>query len=288
MVCYTEAYSVLLSASRHKVTARPEDFDTNPNATWEESREAEKAYEIAAGIILPPLDITKPAPYLFNLNVLFVCVDIEVYERDSKKLTEIGISTLDTLDIIKTPPGEGGIEWMKHMRCRHFRTVEYAHLVNRDFVSGCPDKFETNFGTSEWVSVNEIPQVIAACFKEPYSAPGQYTPHPTKMQDVPRYGSNIQPLVDPKDGAKRNVILVGHEIKSDIAYLRTIGYDVTNLGTLIEVVDTIDLWRAWKHEQNPTKLGNVLLELELVGWHLHNAVSITSSACTYCMFILIT
>ena len=264
---------------RPKVTiARLEDVDSDPNATWEEFKAAEEAYKLAAAITIPPLDVTKPAPYAFNLDVIFICVDIEVHERDPRKLTEVGISTLDTLDLVKTPPGEGGRDWMNRMRCRHFRVADYAHIVNRDFVSGCPDKFQPNFGTSEWISVNELSPVIAACFRAPYSTPGHYTPHPTNFNDCPRYGSNIQPSINSENWPKRNVVLVGHEIRSDISYLRSIGYDISNLGSLLEAIDTIDLWRAWKHEQQAPKLGNVLFELELTGSHLHNAVSSTVSA----------
>lgn len=258
---------------RPKVVARLEDFDSDPNATWEESRAAEEAYKMAAAINLPPLDPTKPAPYPFNLKVVFVCVDIEVHETNSRKVTEVGISTLDTADLVSRPLGEGGTDWKKQMRCRHFRVADYAYIVNKRFVTGCPDKFMPDFGTSEWISVNEIPEVVAACFRPPYSKPGHYTPHPTKLEDCPRFGSKIQPLTSSEECAKRNIILVGHDIRSDISYLRSIGYDVSNLSNVLEAVDTIDLWRAWKHEQQAPKLGNVLLELDLSGWHLHNAVS---------------
>ena len=257
---------------RPKVNAKLEDFDTDPNATWEESQAAEEAYKVAVGILLPPVDFNKPARYLFNLNVIFISVDIEAYERDPKKLTEVGISTLDTLDIVKTPPGEGGVEWTRQIRCRHFRIADHAHLTNEDFVRGCPDDFRLEFGTSEWISANKIPQVVAGCFRAPYSAPGQYERYPTKLSDCATYGPRIEPLVNSENCPKRNIILVGHGVKSDITYLRSIGYDVSNLGNLLEAVDTIDLWRAWKHEQQAPKLGHILFELEVDGWHLHNAV----------------
>ena len=257
---------------RPQVTAKLEDFDVDPNATWEASQEAEKAYKVAAGIILPPLDIRKPAPYPFNLDVIFICIDIEAYERDARKLTEIGISTLDTLDIINSPPGESAVDWTGQMRCRHFRVADYAHLVNKDFVSGCPDEFRQIFGTSEWISANEVPKVVASCFRAPYSAPGQYTRHPLDLRDCPRYGSNIEPHLRSEDGPKRNIVLVGHEIRSDITYLRSIGYDLSNLGNILEAVDTIDIWRAWKHERQAPKLADILYELDLDRWHLHNAV----------------
>lgn len=225
---------------------------------------------------LPPLDFTDPAPYAFNLDVIFICIDIEVHETHSKRLTEVGISTLDTADLVSQPLGHRGATWMSQMRCRHFRVADYANIVNRRFVLGCPDKFMLQFGTSEWISVKEIPQVVAACLRHPYSKPGCYIPHPTKLEDCPNYGSKSQQSADPDDRPKRNVVLVGHDIKSDIAYLRSIGYDVSNLGNVLEAVDTIDLWRAWKHETQATKLGNILLELDVDFWHLHNAVSTTS------------
>lgn len=230
----------------------------------------------ATTISLPPLDFTKSVPYVFNLDVVFICIDIEVHETNSKRLTEIGISTLDTAELVTQPPGHRGTTWMSQMRCRHFRVADYAHIVNRRYVSGCPDKFMPKFGTSEWISVKEVPQVVAACLRPPYSEPGFYTPHPTKLEDCSRYISKSQRSAESDDGPKRNVVLVGHDIRSDIGYLRSIGYDVSNLGSILEAVDTIDLWRAWKHEPQATKLGNVLLELDVDCWHLHNAVRIAS------------
>lgn len=72
---------------------------------------------------------------------------------------------------------------------------------------------------------------------------------------------------------KRNIILVGHDIQSDINYMRSIGYDVSNLPNLLEAIDTADMFKALKHEGQSRSLGGVLLELEMVGWNLHNAVS---------------
>lgn len=223
---------------------------------------------------LPKIVPTDPAPYPFDQSIVFVCVDIEAYERDHRKVTEIGISTLDTLDLQNIPPGVGGAEWMKKIRARHFRIVEHAHMNNFEFVTGCANNFLERFGTSEWISIKEAPQVIASCFRHPFSAPGDYPSYPKNIKEVGRHGSGSQylPPVD-ECRPKRNVVLVGHEIEADIGFMRDIGYDVTNLSNLLEAVDTADMFRAMKHEQNPRKLGNVLLELELVGWHLHNAVS---------------
>ena len=260
---------------RPRGNVNKKDFHADPNYTWEQSQVAQASYEEAAGIRLPKLIPTDSAPYPFHQNVVFVCVDIEAWEMDHTKITEVGISTLDTLDLINVSPGEGGAEWMKKIRARHFRIAEYAHLGNCVHVAGCADNFLERFGTSEWISIKNAPQAVASCFRHPFSAPGQYMPFPSEARMIGRYGFDKQLLsqyLPPvNDMYKRNVILVGHEIKSDIEYLRNIGYDVTNLSTLLEAVDTIALFKAMKHERNTPSLGNVLLDLEMTGWHLHNA-----------------
>lgn len=258
---------------RPRGTARKEDFHNNdPNQTWEESQAAQAAYEKAAGLKLPTLIPTLPVPYPFEDSVVFVCVDVESYEKDHKKITEIGISALDTLDLAEIPPGEGGIDWMKKIRARHFRITEYAHLNNTEFIAGCADRFEEKFGKSEWISINEASQVTASCFRHPFSAPGQYHPYPADARLVRKHGSGSQYLPPVNDNApKRNIILVGHDVSGDIQYLRSIGYDVGNLSNLLESIDTVDLFRAMKHGQNASSLGSVLLDLGLVGWNLHNA-----------------
>lgn len=263
---------------RRRIPAHSDEtFD--PNMTWEESQNRHAASDGALGMSLSNVDVARPAPFPFHLNPVFVSIDIEVWELDGSKLTEIGVSTLDTSDIMHLSPGHQGENWMKAIRYRHFRVAEYHDKVNSRFVSGCPDKFMPEFGTSEWISVKELPQVVAACLREPYSKPGMYQPHPYKMEQVPRFGSNIQPLVNSNSVQKRNVILVGHEFKSDIRYLMSAGYNLYNLSNIVEVIDTSNLYRAWKHSNNSSALGNVLLDLDRFGWHLHNAVSSLRRLC---------
>jgi hypothetical protein len=73
---------------------------------------------------------------------VFICVDIEAYEKDHKIITEIGIATLDTEDLKAIAPGKDGVNWRKAIRARHFRILEYKHLQNRDFVHGCAEYFQ--------------------------------------------------------------------------------------------------------------------------------------------------
>lgn len=70
---------------------------------------------------------------------------------------------------------------------------------------------------------------------------------------------------------KRDIVLVGHAVGGDINFFKDIGYDVTNLSNLKDVIDTADMWKYLKKETNPAKLGAILQDLGLMGWNLHNA-----------------
>ena len=195
-----------------------------PGLTWEEEQKAMEEEKIARASRDGAIDVSKPVPHPFNDNVIFISIDVESYERERTAITEIGISTLDTNDLADIPPGEGGVAWMKKIRSRHFRIQEYSHLVNSDFIVGCADKFEKEFGTSEWISIKDAPQVVASCFKHPYSAPDlldQLADNTTdEPSQTPSRPDGTYSLPNPTSGndnaSKRNIILVGHDIKADI------------------------------------------------------------------------
>jgi len=65
--------------------------------------------------------------------------------------------------------------------------------------------------------------------------------------------------------------LVGHDVAADVNYIRSIGYEIYNLGSLKEQVDTTSMWRYLKRDSNPRNLGSILSELGIVAWNLHNA-----------------
>lgn len=107
---------------------------------------------------------------------------------------------------------------------------------------------------SEWLSITDAPREISNCFKFPVS------------------GENDSPKIEnTQAGSKRNLILVGHDIATDVNYLRKIGYDPLNLANLQEVVDTVSMYRALEREPNPRNLGSILENLDIAGWYLHNA-----------------
>ncbi|MCJ1432189.1 hypothetical protein MMC27_001545 [Xylographa pallens] len=235
---------------------KPPSLD-EPGQSWEDYVKAKEKYdhEIREKYALPLLDTHSPVPYVFENSVVFVCVDVESYERSHGQITEIGIATLDTNDLIGFAPGPGGKDWMAKIRSRHFRIKERVHLVNKDFIIGCPDRFEKAFGESEFISIHDAPAVVASCFRPPFSGP---------------VGANL--VFSSGEGEiKRKIILVGHDTKTDINYLRDLGYDPGNLSNLLEVLDTSEVFRALKCDTQAGSLGNLLCDLGLTGWNLHNA-----------------
>ncbi|QSZ30659.1 hypothetical protein DSL72_000217 [Monilinia vaccinii-corymbosi] len=192
-------------------------------------------------------DPEQPTKFPMEDAIVFVCIDVEAYELNNNIITEIGIATLDVLDIAGMEPGVLGANWRKAIRARHFRIKEHMHLNNSKHVQGCADRFE--FGKSEIISRDDAPHVVGSCFKYPFSSP---SPSAELANE------------------KRNIILVGHDVDADIRFLRQIGYEINNL-KLHEGCDTTLMWRALKRESNPRSLAAILAEIGIAAWNLHNA-----------------
>ncbi|KAJ8105879.1 hypothetical protein OPT61_g9913 [Boeremia exigua] len=205
----------------------------------------------------PAIDPALPAPFVFDQSVVFVCVDVESYERAHHKITEVGIATLDTRELMNVAPGTDGENWRPLIRARHFRIREHAHLVNSEFVQGCPNRFY--FGESTFVSQADAPAHVAACFSPPFGA------QPSDNASALSLFSEHDP------NEKRNIIFLGHDTLGDVRYLQTLGYDPLKVENLLEALDTAVVYRVWRRELNPTKLGTILNEFDIAGHGLHNA-----------------
>lgn len=248
------------------------------HADWNQYQKALEQHEKAKSAMYKNIDLTNPTPNHFHRNIVFISVDVECYERGHHILTEIGISTLDTQDLQGLAPGEGGVAWMKKIRVRHFRIKEASHLTNSDFVSGCADGFQREFGVTEWISIKDAREAVASCFRYPFSALERSSDNIETPRDdgSAKNAHKTHPNSDEPikvDNTERKIILVGHDIKADIDYLSNICYDVSSEPNILEALDTADLFRAYMHERQTRKLGNVLLALDLAGRNLHNAVS---------------
>ncbi|KAL2860583.1 hypothetical protein BJX68DRAFT_261514 [Aspergillus pseudodeflectus] len=196
----------------------------------------------------PQLALDKPAPYPFFEEPVFISLDVEVNERCHTLVTEVGISTLDTRDLIGVAPGPLGENWQSRVKSRHLRVQEHAHHVNSLYIRGCPDKFE--FGTSEWVAADNVSTVVQNSFTLP------------KFFDGPE--KKLRPLV-----------LVGHSLASDIQYLELA--DVHIIGEsdgkpqFTDRIDTATSFMIIRGETEPRSLGAVIGEMGMTGWNLHNA-----------------
>ncbi|KAF7121900.1 hypothetical protein CNMCM5793_009454 [Aspergillus hiratsukae] len=230
--------------------------------SWEEKRDddcstAQSLNTDSTGI--PRLDMNRPAVFQFWKEPIFISVDVEANERCQEQVTEVGISTLDTVDLVGLPPGENAENWTSRIRSCHLRVREYGHIVNRQYVTGCPGSFE--FGESAWVSKRNLADVVQACFQPPYSFGIEDT-------DGVRLGSGHHYKHE-----KRSLILVGHNISMDVKYLATLGIPVFEdvASAFLERVDTAELYRIIRSETNQRSLAGILGELGIIGWNLHNA-----------------
>ncbi|ROW17571.1 hypothetical protein VPNG_00779 [Cytospora leucostoma] len=186
------------------------------------------------------IDVNEAAPFLNEGEVVFICVDVETYEKSPGLVTELGFAILDTQDLVGVPPGEGAQNWFKLIRAHHLRIKEYSYMKNTEFVMGCPDSFV--FGTSEFVPIDKVLKAI-------------------------------EEIMSPKSptGELRKVVLVGHDVNQDIALLDSIDFDVYEMRNLLEVVDNQKLHQHRHRFYNGQGLSAVLAGLDIAYMYLHNA-----------------
>ena len=172
--------------------------------------------------------------------VLFVSVDVEAFEFNQRLITEIGISTLATKDIMGIQPGVRGSNWADKIRSHHFRVREHGHLVNKNHVQGCPGKFD--FGESGWISIKDVSTVL-----EEYC-------HPARLS---------------RSGETYKVVLVGHDVSADIRYFNKIGLEFEEMFS--DRIDTSNLYKASNRDDRQHSLSALLLRYGIAAQNLHNA-----------------
>lgn len=88
------------------------------------------------------LDVNAPAPLDPEGEIVFICTDLETYEKTPGLVTEVGFAILDTLDLRGVAPGEGAENWFKLIKARHLRIKEYTGYRNGHYVEGWPEHFQ--------------------------------------------------------------------------------------------------------------------------------------------------
>ncbi|KAK8055471.1 hypothetical protein PG993_000698 [Apiospora rasikravindrae] len=183
-------------------------------------------------------NISMPPTFQTEWDVRFVCIDVEAHEFDNKNITEIGIAILDTQDIVGLPPGEGGKDWFGKIQAHHLRIKEVAHLVNSRFVQGCPEYFD--FGESEII-------------------PRKYIV------------GRIEAIIGTGHKNESPVVLVGHDIASDMNYLKGLGFNLWRSPLFIDEVDTKSMFQRVRRDPKVRKLAVMCNELGIPGRNFHNA-----------------
>lgn len=236
----------------------PSNTNQDPEPSNQQESRKQPNEEVAEGEkpawksvqLAPSFDV--PAPYVFLNEPVFISVDVECNERCHSQITEIGLSILDTRDLAGTAPGQKAANWTSRIKSRHLRVVEYGHIVNHEFVPGCPDRFE--FGESEWVKLGNMASVVDNCFRS-------YLPETADGEDT--------------QTERRNVVLVGHNPSADVNYFLDLGVPIfresEEMGVFLDTVDTAEVFRVSRQEMNVRSLGSILGTLGITGWYLHNA-----------------
>ncbi|GKT88348.1 QDE-2-interacting protein [Colletotrichum tofieldiae] len=204
---------------------------------------AEKDKEVA---------LDEPVRHAQDQNVVFVCIDIEVAEEHHGTVLEIGLSILDTKDIADVPPDENGRNWVPFIQNRHLIADEHRHIRNRKYIKGCPSSSTLVCSKSEYPKLSDLgPSVIAA------------------INDLSVAG---QEGVAEPDKRFRNIVLLGHDLRSDLGYLETMGVELWSVGGVMSrTLDTKDMHQAWRQETQGRSLAMVLTDLGIPHSNLHNA-----------------
>ena len=259
LAAYKEKVALAAEASRNKSKKmKQEKLDKNiihRQNMGKELLQAQRYLGLSAADLGPSLptivDVNNAASHPREMDVIIISIDVEAYEKARGIITEVGVSTLDTRDLQDIAPGENGQNWQKFIRGRHFRIVEHKNYVNGEYVAGCPDKFD--FGTSEWVSLKDIPSVLTQCFHEPFSAK---TLSESPIKEDPNH--------------RRNIVLLGHDLKEDIQYCHKLGFSILGRGNLIGTLDTRNLYQSYTRDPSPRGLGGIMNDFDFASWHLHN------------------
>lgn len=196
------------------------------------------AFEKDSG--LPGTDGLEPQRANPESWILFVSVDVEAFEHNQRLITEVGISTLDTKALLGIQPGVRGSNWVGKIRSHHFRVREHGHLVNKDHVEGCPEKFD--FGESGWISIKDVSKVLEECC------------HPAWVSH---------------SCETYKVVLVGHDVSADVRYFNKIGLNIVEM--FFDYIDTSNLYKASNRDNRQYSLSALLLQYGIAARNLHNA-----------------
>ncbi|KAL5604529.1 hypothetical protein BROUX41_002484 [Berkeleyomyces rouxiae] len=188
----------------------------------------------------PPVDLDdKPAiGSCERASPVLVSIDIETWEVNNSTITEIGFAVLDPQHLHGRAPQDRGVGWWPQVYARHLWVRECMHMVNREYVTGCPENF--NFGETDIISQDSKLELTRSFLQE------------VLKNDRPLY-------------------VVGHDLKQDIEYLDNMGLMIESMATCVEFIDSREIYALFMNLPQGPSLGSILNGLQLESRNLHNA-----------------
>lgn len=222
---------------------RPIGLALEPSGSDGDTNFPDQVRQSGEKLTIPPTPSQASLKKGLESYIVFTSVDCEAYEFLPDCITEIGISTLDTRDLVGVEPGVGGSNWNARIHSRHLRILEHKNKRNKVHVQGCPDDF--SFGESEWISGSNAPSALKESFN-----PSTFT------------AAN-------DSGMARKVVFVAHDSAGDEDYLAKLGFDLSR--EAIDIIDTIDVARAVLRNFRQCSLMKLLSLYGINAKFLHNA-----------------
>ncbi|TDZ68317.1 Good for full DBP5 activity protein 2 [Colletotrichum trifolii] len=190
--------------------------------------------------------LDEPVPYDLHKDVVFLCIDIEVAEEHHGTILEVGMAALDTRELVGIAPAEIGRNWFHQIKSRHLISEEHKFMRNRKYIQGCPELFD--FGESEYTKIAELPARIKEAFEE------------LSKRGIPE-----------GDESFRNIVLVGHDLNSDLSYLASMKVNPWDVRGMMRCLDTKDMHQVFRQATQGRNLGFVCQDLDIRCKNLHNA-----------------
>jgi hypothetical protein len=162
-------------------------------------------------------------------KVMLLSIDIEMWEKGCRDMLEIGIAHA-------SPPSNGKVsakEEKNGIGSDHYIIEDNLHLKNGEQVPDNRDKFQ--YGISEEIALAEVSKVM----KE-----------------------HVKVIAADSD----RIVLVGHSVYGDVAWLQNIGVDLKGM----EMLDVVEVWKAKSKLQHNTSLEKMLVQYGLAVDFLHN------------------
>jgi hypothetical protein len=196
--------------------------------SWEHTTKGKAIFEKAS----IHLDLLKELAQIWadgKEKVVLLSIDIEMWEKGCRDMLEIGIAHA-------SPPSNGKVsakEEKNGIGSDHYIIEDNLHLKNGEQVPDNRDKFQ--YGISEEIALAEVSKVM----KE-----------------------HVKVIAADSD----RIVLVGHSVHGDVAWLQNIGVDLKGM----EMLDVVEVWKAKSKLQHNTSLEKMLVQYGLAVDFLHN------------------